>query len=344
MPALLCLENPLLDVQAFGNQELLQKYGLKANDAILAEPSHQGLFDDLINNFAAETTAGGGAQNTARGAQACCPSFHDSVVYLGCVGDDTYADTLRESCQKAGVRAEYLVDQAHPTGRCGVVITDKNRSLCTELGAANHYKLEHLKRPEIWSLVESSEIYFVGGYHLTVCPEAALALAEEAAAKNKIYVMSLSAPFIPIAFKDALDKTEPYWDYLVGNESEALTWAQSHGSETDDIPTIAGHLANLPKANASRPRVVLITQGSSPTVVAVSGTPGHEEIPVRKISAEEIIDTTGAGDAFAGGLLAGIVQQKSLRTSVDMGHWLARLGIREMGPNYPLPKQLFTPV
>lgn len=43
--------------------------------------------------------------------------------------------------------------------------------------------------------------------------------------------MSLSAPFIPIAFKDALDKTEPYWDYLVGNESEALAWAQSHGLE-----------------------------------------------------------------------------------------------------------------
>lgn len=43
--------------------------------------------------------------------------------------------------------------------------------------------------------------------------------------------MSLSAPFIPIAFKDALDKTEPYWDYLVGNESEAQAWAQSHGLE-----------------------------------------------------------------------------------------------------------------
>jgi adenosine kinase len=66
------------------------------------------------------------------------------------------------------------------------VITDKNRSLCTELGAANCYKLEHLKRPQIWSLVESSQVYFVGGYHLTVCPEAALALAEEAAAKNKV--------------------------------------------------------------------------------------------------------------------------------------------------------------
>lgn len=102
------------------------------------------------------------------------------------MGNDSYADNLRTSCQKAGVRTEYLVDETHPTGRCGVVITEKNRSLCTELGAANHYKLEHLKRPEIWNLVESAHIFFVGGYHLTVCPEAALALAKEAATKNKV--------------------------------------------------------------------------------------------------------------------------------------------------------------
>ena len=120
----------------------------------------------------------------------------------------------------------------HPTGRCGVVITDQNRSLCTELGAANHYKLEHLKQPSIWNNVFNKlQIYFVGGYHLTVCPEAALALAKEAAAQNKVFAMSLSAPFIPTAFKDALDQTEPYWDYLVGNENEAQAWAEAHNLE-----------------------------------------------------------------------------------------------------------------
>jgi hypothetical protein len=51
------------------DKDLLDKYGLKSNNAILAEESHAGLFDDLINNYSAETTAGGGAQNTARGAQ-----------------------------------------------------------------------------------------------------------------------------------------------------------------------------------------------------------------------------------------------------------------------------------
>lgn len=178
--------------------------------------------------------------------------------------------------------------------------------------------------------------------------------------------MSLSAPFIPVTFKDALDQTEPYWDYIVGNESEARAWAQSHGLKVcyihvmivgkiltwqiDDIPTIAQHMASLPKANNQRQRVAIITQGASSTVFAVSGVDGCKIIPVRKISAAEIVDTTGAGwadldvgsgsigltdwnrDAFAGGLLAGIVQGESLETCIDMGHWLAHLGIQEMGP------------
>jgi adenosine kinase len=58
--------------------------------------------------------------------------------------------------------------------------------MCTDLAAANCYKIEHLKSPEIWKLVEQAKVYFVGGYHLTVCPPAALALAEEAAKNDKV--------------------------------------------------------------------------------------------------------------------------------------------------------------
>ncbi|KAJ2971461.1 hypothetical protein NQ176_g7670 [Zarea fungicola] len=67
--ALLCLENPLLDIQAVGDEALLEKYGLKANDAILAEEKHLGLYEDLLNNYKATLIAGGAAQNSARGAQ-----------------------------------------------------------------------------------------------------------------------------------------------------------------------------------------------------------------------------------------------------------------------------------
>lgn len=42
----------------------------------------------------------------------------------------------------------------------------------------------------------------------------------------------------------------------------------------------------------------------------------------------------GFRDAFAGGFVAGIVEGKSLDESIDMGHWLASLSIKELGPQY----------
>lgn len=51
------------------DEALLQKYGLKANDAILAEEKHMGIYDELLANKNVKLIAGGAAQNTARGVQ-----------------------------------------------------------------------------------------------------------------------------------------------------------------------------------------------------------------------------------------------------------------------------------
>ncbi|MBE3042314.1 hypothetical protein IMZ48_06985, partial [Candidatus Bathyarchaeota archaeon] len=153
------------DIQAAGDEALLAKYNLKANDAILAEDSHAPLYEDLLTNYDAKLIAGGAAQNSARGAQYILPP--NSVVYVGGVGDDKYAAILKDAVSAAGLRVEYRVDKEVPTGLCGAVITGHNRSLCTSLGAANHYDLEHLKKPEVWALAEGSEVIYVGGYHCT---------------------------------------------------------------------------------------------------------------------------------------------------------------------------------
>ncbi|KAF6812183.1 pfkB family carbohydrate kinase [Colletotrichum sojae] len=337
---LLCLENPLLDIQAVGDEALLQKYGLKSNDAILAEEKHLGIYEDLLNNYDAKLIAGGAAQNTARGAQYILAP--NSVVYLGGVGDDKYASILHDAVKTAGLRVEYRVDPKISTGRCGVVITGHDRSMCTDLGAANHYDLEHLTRPDVWALVEGAQAYYIGGYHFTVCPPAIQKLAEEAAKNNKIFAVSLSAPFIPQFFKDPLDASAPYWDYVIGNETEAAAYAESHNLGTTDLKEIAKALANLPKENTQRKRVAIITQGTDPTLVAIQGEDAVTEYPVKPIAKEQINDTNGAGDAFAGGLMAGLVDGKPLAEAIDMGQWLAKLSIQELGPSYPFPKQTYS--
>ncbi|KAL9107839.1 MAG: hypothetical protein Q9227_007354 [Pyrenula ochraceoflavens] len=292
--ALCCLENPLLDIQGFGNSALLDKYGLKANDAILAEEKHMGIYEELLQNHDAKLIAGGAAQNTARGAQYMLPSH--SVMYIGCIGKDKYGEILKEACQKAGIHTEYRIDDKQPTGRCGVVITGHDRSMCTHLAAANEYKLDHLQQPHVWKLVEEAQVYYVGAYHLTVCVPAIMAIAKEAASKNKVRNNSgLAAPFIPTFFKDQLAEVMPYTDYVLGNEQEAAAWAETQGLQTKSIPEIAKKMSDMPKVNSKRTRTVIITQGTEPAVVAISGESKVSEYPVHAIEKEKINDTNGAG-------------------------------------------------
>lgn len=60
--------NPLLDMQVSNGEDLLKKYSLKANDAILASPEHMGIYDEIIGTSSVTYVAGGAAQNAARGA------------------------------------------------------------------------------------------------------------------------------------------------------------------------------------------------------------------------------------------------------------------------------------
>ena len=93
---------------------------------------------------------------------------------------------LADSCNKEGVDTEFRVDENLLTGRCGVIITGHNRSLCTSLGAANAYLADHLRTPSVWEKVQKTKIFYVEGYHLTACVPAALTLAEEALEKKKV--------------------------------------------------------------------------------------------------------------------------------------------------------------
>ena len=115
---------------------------------------------------------------------------------------------------------------------------------------------------------------------------------------DQVFILSLSAPFIPQFFKEPLDQTAPYWDYVIGNETEAVSWAESHGLTTKSIPEIAKALVQLPKTNKKRQRTAIITQGTDPTVVAVGGEDGVVEVkehPIHPIDPKEIVDTIGAG-------------------------------------------------
>lgn len=86
-------------------------------------------------------------------------------------------------------------------------------------------------------------------------------------------------------------------------------------------------------------RVAIITQGKDPVLLAKDGK--VIEIPVDVIASDKIVDTNGAGDAFVGGFLSQLIQQKPLDTCVKCGNWAAGQIIQRSGctfdgvPNLP---------
>jgi len=328
---LLGFGNPLLDISAFVDADYLAKYGLPSGTAILAQPEHLPIYDDFVKNYKVDYIAGGAAQNSIR-VTAWLLGIPQATAYIGCVGKDENGKILKRETERFGVSVHYLEDETAPTGTCAVLINKKERTLVTNLGAANNYKISHLHLPEIQQIVHSAKFFYGTGYFLTVSPDSALELGKHAAETGKTFLFNLAAPFIIQFFFDQLNALLPYIDTLFSNESEAATFGEKMGWGTD-LHEIAKKIAALPKVNVAVPRTVIFTQGSKSTIVFRKGVVAeYKPIPV---PAEEIVDLNGAGDSFVGGYLAGLVSGKKEDQCLRAGHYAAYEVIRRSGCTLP---------
>lgn len=98
-------------------------------------------------------------------------------------------------------------------------------------------------------------------------------------------------------FQEAVAKILEYADYVIGNQSEAMAWAETQGHQSNSIHDIAKSLAQLPVRKYEGKRTVIITQGKDPTISAVAGRSGVmvTEHAVHAIPGDSIKDTNGAG-------------------------------------------------
>merc|ERR1719253_1864107 len=181
---------------------------------------------------------------------------------MGCVGQDEFAEKMKASCEKDGVKTAYMVDTSTPTGSCAVLIEGIERSLCTNLMAANNFKVDHVQKPENLKLVQDAKIIYSAGFFITVCTDAMKLAAGEAAKSGALYCLNLSAPFLMQVppFKAFYLEIMPQVDFLFGNETESRTWAETESWDTTDVAFIATRLSLMPSAK-ERKRTVVITQG-----------------------------------------------------------------------------------
>ncbi|KAK6170623.1 hypothetical protein SNE40_018973 [Patella caerulea] len=327
--------NPLLDISVNGNQEFLDKYDLKANNAILAEDKHVPLYDEMVKTFkdSVEYVPGGATLNALRVAQWLLGN-KEATTFFGCIGkDDKFGSILIDKSKEAGVNVQFQYTEKEATGTCAVICTGNDRSLVANLAAANCFTESHLDNADNWSLVEKAQYYYCAGFPLTVCPAAMLRIAKHANEKNKTFCMNLSAPFLCSFFKQPMLEILPYVDILFGNETEAEEFAKANDLGTTNIKEIALKIAAMEKTNKSRSRMVVFTQGDLAAIVAQDGK--ITEYPATSVNSTDVVDTNGAGDAFVGGFLAQLVQGKPISESMRCGHWAGNLIIQRPGCTFP---------
>eukprot|EP00468_Gymnochlora_sp_CCMP2014_P008700 CAMPEP_0167752578 /NCGR_PEP_ID=MMETSP0110_2-20121227/7219_1 /TAXON_ID=629695 /ORGANISM="Gymnochlora sp., Strain CCMP2014" /LENGTH=352 /DNA_ID=CAMNT_0007638215 /DNA_START=39 /DNA_END=1097 /DNA_ORIENTATION=- len=326
---LLGVGNPLLDISSHVDKKLVDKYGLKMNNAILAEEKHLPLYKELTDMKDVQYIAGGATLNSIRVAQWMMQKKGASS-YIGCVGTDDYSKKMSECASADGVTPVFMKDKDTPTGTCACLIVDKERSLVANLAAANNYKVDHMKSADVAPVYKGVKLTYIAGFFITVSPETITLLAEHSAAEGTKFCMNISAEFItqvPI-FAKTLKETLKYMDFLFGNETEAAAFGKMMGYEAKTVADIAA-LASKEESVKGKKRVVVFTQGSNSTVVAVDGKATSYVVP--KLDSKKIVDVNGAGDAFVGGFLSQVIAGEDLPTCVDAGHYSAQVIIQTSG-------------
>lgn len=336
--ALFGMGNPLLDLsvslEGIVGSVFLRKYGLEANNAILAGKEHVPMYEEMADAFEVDYIAGGATQNSIRVAQWLLGK-KKSATYFGCIGNDKFGKVLQSNASEDGVNALYQIHPTEATGTCAVVCTEggQKRSLVANLASANLFTIDHVNQEKNWKCVQNAHVYYIAGFFLTVSPPSIMKVAKHACEKNKIFTMNLSAPFLCQFFKEPMLAAMPYIDILFGNESEAATFAKENNLGTEDIKEIAQKIAEMPKANQNRKRMVVFTQGDLPIIICQDGRILEFSVPA--LSPSDMVDTNGAGDAFVGGFLANLVKGRPVEDSVELGKRAAKMIIGRSGCTFP---------
>jgi len=243
-----------------------------------------------------ETVSGGSVANSIVGLS----QLGNKVGFIGKVSDDDLGKKYEEGLKKENVEYFYLKKkEVIPTGTCLILITpDSERTMVTFLGTAGKINENDIDA----SAIKDSEILFLEGY---LWDEGEPKKAFEKAINNSNKVaMSLSDLFCVERHKPHfLDLVKNKLDITFANEQEIMSLIGVEKFE--DVIDFAKKINKL----------LVITRGDK-------GAVAIRKNEVTECNAKKnlkIKDLTGAGDLFAGGFLHGLINNKPLKESLEIG-------------------------
>lgn len=254
---------------------------------------------------------GGAACNTIMGVA----SLGGEARFLGKRGQDAYGQRFEKDLSRRRVDP-YLVQAPTPTGRVLSLITpDSQRTMLTYLGASA--EMTPLEIPE--TIFDDAAIAVIEGY-LVYNRDLFLYALQKAQAAGARILLDL-ASFTVVEENRALMAAvvEEYVDIVVANEDEAALFT---GCE-DEAAALAA-LADLAE-------IAVVKLGARGSLIAADG----QVHVVAPYGADDIVDTTGAGDLWAAGFLYGLTAGMPLASCGRLASVCGYEVCRVMGANIP---------
>ena len=301
--------NAIVDVlaqseDAFLDEHQLPKGAMSLIDALDAERLY-GIMGPGVER------SGGSAANTAAGIA----GLGGKVAFIGKVSDDQLGEVFRHDISAVGVDFKTPpLTEGLSTARCLIFVTpDAQRTMQTFLGACTAFSAADVDE----DMIRNSKVLYLEGY-LWDAPHAiegllkAISIAK--AAGTKVAFTTSDAFCVDRFRSEFLDLIENHVDILFANETEILSLFQVESC--DDALLHIRHKCE----------VAALTRSEKGSVV-IAG----DEVHVIDAEKVKVLDTTGAGDAYAAGFLYGYTQGKPLDVCGRLGGRLASEAISHYG-------------
>lgn len=301
--------NAIVDVIATAEESFLERHGMTKGAMMLIDETRAELIYAAMGP--ATITSGGSAGNTVAGIA----SLGGATGYIGKVRDDGLGHAFRHDITAAGAvfRTPAATD-GPATARCLVLVTpDTERTMNTFLGACVNLMPGDIDA----DLIRSAQVTYLEGYLYDErhAKDAFHKAAEIAHAAGHRVALSLSDTFcVKRHHADFMRLVDHHIDVLFGNEAEI---AALLGTTT--IEDAVDHLRRLTD-------LAVVTRDARGSAIVTPDAVIH--VPA---VAATVVDTTGAGDAYAAGFLYGLTRALPLAECGQIGSTVAAEIIGHIG-------------
>ena len=307
MKKILGIGSTLVDILSqVPNEEVLNELNLpkgsmtyvNINDAV-------SIGERLAQQYGSQRAAGDSAANTMSGLA----RLGAKSGFLTMMGNDEMGQFFTNEMTRTGVEMLALKSDT-PTGRVIAMVTpDGERTFATCLGASIELSPDDIK-PELF---DNWDIFYIEGY-LVANPDMLRKAISTAKDKGMKIAIDLASYNVVEESRDfLLELVNNYVDIVFANEQEALALT---GME----PEKALHYI------AERCEIAVVKIGAKGAYIQR----GNEIVTIPPLKAD-VVDTTGAGDMWAAGFLAGLVKGENLQKCGMMGAIVAKNIIEVMG-------------